>query len=158
MMIVSILMVAALISAQPRPEPPFTVFVSPSAAAEGQDPRNLLEAAEMVRKRIATRKRWFRTVPDRKDAQIVVEVESHRVEEKLTMWASTGTMRGEVEGATRYSITERHFLEARVTLLGAELSLKTSDTRKNGSLKGAASGLAIELERHCEQRYGGSPR
>jgi ribosomal protein RSM22 (predicted rRNA methylase) len=160
MTIASILALAAAIGAQPpsevpddNPERPFTVFVFASASGEAQKDRDLLRAVEVVRKRIAARKAWFRIVADPKDAQVVVEVQSHSVTERLTMWASTGTIGGQLEGATRYSITEQHFLEAKVTLLGEELSLKTFDSSKKGSLKGAASGLALELESECQKRY-----
>ncbi len=160
MTIASILvLLAALVGKQPseapddNPERPLAVFVFASATGEAQKDRDLLRAAEMVRKRVAARKAWFRTVKDRKNAQVVVEVQSHSVKERLTIWASTGAMGGQVEGATRYSITEQHFLEAKVTLRGKELSLKAFDTGKKGSLKGAASGLALELERECQKRY-----
>ena len=157
MTIAPILVLLAAVGARPpseapddRPERPLIVFVFASPTGDAKD-RDLLRAAEMVRKRIAARKTWFRTVADPKDAQVVVEVQSHSVKEKLTIWASTGAMGGQVEGATRYSITEQHFLEAKVTLRGKELSLKAFDTGKKGSLKGAASGLALELERECQK-------
>lgn len=161
MSIASILALAAAIGGKPpteapddKPERPFAVFVFASATGEAQKDQDLLRAAEVVRKRIAARKPWFRTVADSKDAQIVIEVQSHSVEERLTMWASTGAIGGQVEGATRQSITEEHFLEAKVTLPGEELSLKSFDTGKKGSLKGAASGLALQLERECQKRLG----
>lgn len=161
MRVASILAIAAALaterlSAAPDdpPETPFNVFVF-AADSSGED---LRKATEEVEKRIAARKRWFRIVEDRSEARVVVEVLSHSVEEKLTMWASTGAMRGELEGAGRHSITEEHFLEARATLDGAELRLKSFDTGKKGSLKGAASGLALELEKTCERRYGGNPK
>ncbi len=137
-------------------ERPLSVFVLAGAKGEAKEDRDLQRAAEVVRKRIAKRKSWFRTVADPKEAQVIVEVQSHSVEERLTIWASTGTMGGELEGATRHSITERHFLEAKVTLLGEEMILKAFDTGKNGSLKGAATGLALELEKECQKRYGGA--
>lgn len=161
MTIASILALAAAIGAQPssqlpdeNPERPFTVFVFTTATGEAQKDQDLLRAAEVVRKRIAARKAWFKTVADPNGAQVVVEVQSHSVEERLTIWASTGAIGGQVEGATRYSITEQHFLEAKVTIRGEELGLKSLDTSKKGSLKGAASGLALELERECQKRYG----
>ena len=161
MTIAPILVLLAVLGAQPPsetpddvPARPFSVFVFASDTGEAQKDRDLLRAAEMVRKRIAARKPWFRTVVDPKEAQIVIEVQSHSVEERLTIWASTGAIGGQVEGATRHSITEEHFLEAKVTLPGEELSLKSFDTSKRGSLKGAASGLAVELERECQKRYG----
>ncbi len=157
MLVASMLVLAAALAAggvaappDEAPETPVTVFVF--AADSGDE--DLRKAAEAVEKRIAARERWFRIVEDRGEARVVVELLSHSVQEKLTMWASTGAMRGELEGAARHSITKQHFLEAKVNLDGAELLLKSFDTGKKGSLKGAASGLALELEKRCEWRYG----
>jgi len=156
-----ILAIATAVGAEPRsqepvekPAPLFTVFVFASSTGEPKKDRELLRASDQVRKRIAARKSRFKTAAAREQAQIVVEVRAHTVEERLTIYASTGTMGGQVEGATRYAVTKQHFLEARVTLRGAEFTLRGIDTTKKGSLKGAATALAIELEKECEKRVG----
>jgi len=155
-----ILLIAATLGAQARTDepadkrqPPFTVFVFANPTDEPEKDRDLFQATEVVRKRITARKPWFRAAADPEKAEIVVEVQAHSMKESLTIYASTDTMRGQVEGATRYAITQQHFLEAKVTLRGEELSLRGVDTSRYGSLKGAASALAWELEKECQKRY-----
>lgn len=147
-----VLAAATAAGTQDNPERPLDVFVFASPTGEPQKDKDLRRAADEVRKRIASRKSWFRAAETEKDADIVVEVWEHSVKERLTIWASTDAMRGQVEGATRYSITKQHFLETRVRLQGHELSMRGIDTTKNGSLKGAATALAVELEKECEKR------
>jgi hypothetical protein len=149
-----LLAVTATGSTRSTPERPYAVFVFASPTGEPEKDKDLLRAADEVRKRISARKSWFRAAKTEKDALVTVEVREHSVTERLTMWASTDTMRGQVEGATRYSVTKQHILEAWVTLPGAELNLKGIDASKNGSLKRAATALALELEKECEQRLG----
>lgn len=146
------LAVAAAAGTGETSERPFDVFVFARPTADPQKDRDLARAADEVRKRIVSRKSWFRAAETERDADIVVEVWEHSVRERLTIWASTGTMRGQVEGATRQSITKQHFLEARVRLQGQPLSMRGIDTTKNGSLKGAATALALELEKECAKR------
>jgi hypothetical protein len=152
-----VLAVAAAAGSQEMTLRPLDVFVFASPTGEPEKDRDLVRAANEVRKRIVSRKSWFRAAETEKDADIVVEVWEHTVQERLTMWASTGTMRGQVEGAARHSITKQHFLEARVRIEGLQLSMRGIDTTKNGSLKGAATALALGLEKECEKRLA-SPR
>ena len=154
------LLIAAAVGAQARTEepsdkhqPPFTVFVFANPTGEPEKDRDLFQATAVVRKRIAARKPWFKVAAGPKAAAIVVEVQAHSLKESLTIYASTDTMRGQIQGASRYAITQHHFLDARVTLLGEELRLKGADTSRNGSLKGAASALAWELEKQCQKHY-----
>jgi hypothetical protein len=136
-----------------KPDRPFTVLVRASESGEAEKDKDLVQASEELRKQIASRRRWFRTASESESAEIVVEVEEHRVREFLTFWASTETMSGETQGVNRSSISRNHFLRAKVTLFAQELSLTGIDKKRNGSLKGAASALARELEKICRERY-----
>ena len=136
-----------------KPGWPFTVFVLANPSDEAQTTEELSRGAEELKKKIAGKKDWFRMVARMEDAEIVVEVDSHRVREHLTFWASTQTIGGETQGVTNSTISYYHSLRAKVTLLGSETQLTGMDPKRTGSVKGAASALLKELVKHCQERY-----
>ncbi len=136
-----------------KPDRPFTVFVLARPSDEAQATEELIRGTEELKKRIARNKDWFRPVPGREEAEIIVEIDAHRVREHLTFWASTETIGGETQGVTNSTISHYHSLRARVSLLGSEVQLTGTDARRSGSVKGAASNLAKELLKLCQERY-----
>jgi hypothetical protein len=147
----------ALVAREPSsktPDRPFTVFVLSAPADESQAIEDLERGAEELRKRVAKKKDWFRLAERKEDAEIVVEVEQHRVREHLTFWASTRAMGGETQGVSNSTISRYHSLRAMVVLLGTPVQLTGTDPKRTGSIKGAASALMKELLKVCQERYG----
>lgn len=136
-----------------KPDWPFTVFILANPSDEAQATEELSRGAEVLKKKIAGKKDWFQLVARMEDAEIVVEVDSHRVREHLTFWASTKTLGGETQGVTNSTISHFHSLRAKVTLLGGQTRLTGMDPKRTGSIKGAASALLKELVKHCQERY-----
>lgn len=137
-----------------KPEKPFTVFVfTEGLTNEDVDmPKVTKEVANRVNK-----KKWLDTTDDRDSADMVIEVLTHAVHEQhRTELDMRVNYRG--TGKSYYDntwLTERHRIEARVTLpTGAQRMITGADEReKGGSVKGAASHLANQLEDLCKENY-----
>ena len=138
-----------------KPDQPFMVYVFTEGLAN--DEVNMPKVTKEVAKRIAKKKKWLKVVDDRESADMLVEVLTHAVHEQhrreLDMRVNDrGT------GKNYYDnnwITERHRIQTRVTLpSGAQQMFMGADEReRGGSMKGAASHLAKQLEEYCKENY-----
>ncbi len=137
-----------------RPDQPFTVFVYTEGLKN--DDVDMPKVAKEVAKRIG-KKKWLKVVKTHDDADIVVEVLTHLVNEQHRTRIDSRVNVGGV-GKTYYDsnfVTERHRIETRVTLPDRRQKLLTGadDREQGGSMKGAASNLAGQLEDHCKENY-----
>ena len=138
-----------------KPERPFAVFVYTEGLTN--DEVDMPEVASEVAKRIDKKKRWLDVVASRDEADVVVEVMTHAVNEQhRTKIDSRVDFRG--VGKNYYDtnfVTEWHRIEARITFPdGSQRMLTGRDEReRGGSVKGAASDLAKRLEETCKENY-----
>lgn len=138
-----------------KPAQPFLVYVFTEGLTN--DSVDMPEVTEEVSKRVAKKKKWLKVVDDRTSADIVVEVLTHAKQEvhrtQLDMRVNDqGTGKNFYD---RNYLMERHRIETRVTLPNGSQELLTGvdDRKQGGSLKGAASNLADQLEDHCKDNY-----
>ena len=137
-----------------RPDQPFTVFVYTEGLKN--DDVDMPKVAKEVAKRIG-KKKWLKVVKTHDDADIVVEVMTHLVNEQhRTKIDSRVNLRGVGKNYYDYNfVTERHRIETRVNFPDRSQKLLTGadDREQGGSMKGAASNLASQLEEHCKENY-----
>lgn len=138
-----------------KPEQPFTVYVFTEGLTN--EDVDMPKVAEEVAKRIGSKKNWLKVVDEREGADFVVEVLTHLVSEQHRRELD---MRVDFRGTGKsyYDnnwITERHRIEARVTLpTRAQKILTGADEReRGGSVKGAANHLAEQLEDYSKENY-----
>ena len=138
-----------------KPDQPFLVFVYTEGLIN--EDVDMPRVAEEVSQRIAKKKKWLKVVEGRGGADIVVEVLTHLVSEQhRTVLDMRVNDRG--TGKHYYDksfVTERHRIETRITLPnGTQKSFTGADERdRGGSVKGAASDLARQIEDHCKEHY-----
>jgi hypothetical protein len=151
-------------SPQERPDEPkerLTVFVFTEQVDDETTPKGkfpIRRVTDEVRKRVRDRKKWFVTSERREGADVLVEVMRHTVEERMrTRMEYRVNESGNGKQLVDVTWTEeQHFIEARVALAGGFQTLvEGRDVREQGgSLKGAASDLAVKLEELCRERQG----
>ena len=138
-----------------NPDKPFTVYLFTDGLTN--EDVDMPRVTEEVSKRVAKNKKWFKVVDEREGADFVIEMLTHAVQEQHRRELD---MRVDLQGTGKnyYDnnwITERHHIESRVTLpSGAQKMFTGADDReKGGSLKGAATNLANQLETYCKENY-----
>jgi tetratricopeptide (TPR) repeat protein len=147
-----------------RPSERFTVYVemapgftsTPGGASAG---RVLRSVSDKLKKR----RNWFFVSQDSARAEVRVEVLGHRVrrEHRTTLESRIRhSAEREVDdiAAAEYVdinyLSERHYLQARVTFLGAARAFAGHDGSERGaSLEGAADHLAKEIEKQVKESY-----
>ncbi len=138
-----------------KPEQPFTIYVFTQGLTN--ESVDMPKVTEEVSKRVAKKKKWLKVVDNRESADLVVEILTHIVNEvhvrELDMRVNDQGV-----GKNYYDknyLSERHRIESRITLpSGGQTMLTGVDDRKQGgSVKGAASNLAEQLEDHCKEHY-----
>lgn len=142
-----------------NPDAPFAVFLSVGASANQRN--HLQPVTDEIANRVAKKKKWLKVVENRDDADIVVEVLAHLVDEQehVRLDLGRGSGGGDVNIHNNrnwvYWVSERHRIETRVTLpSGAQKMFTGADERERGaSMKGAASNLVNELEDYCKENY-----
>lgn len=138
-----------------KPEQPFTVYVfTVGLANESVD---MPKVTDEVSKRIAKKKKWLKVVDDRDSADIVIEVLTH-IKNEVHVRELDMRVNDQGTGKNFYDknyLSERHRIESRVTFpSGGQTMITGVDERKQGgSVKGAASNLAAQLEDHCKEHY-----
>lgn len=153
-------LVCAPVAAQQRqppdePEQPFKVFIYTEGLTN--EHVNMPKVAEQVAERIGKKDDWLEVVNARDDADIVVEVLTHAVHERHRTRLeprvnATGVGKSWVD---ENFVTEEHVIESRVNFPdGTQRLIRGIDDRdRGGSVKGAASKLADDLEDHCKENY-----
>ena len=138
-----------------KPDRPFLVFVYTEGLAN--EDVDMPRVTEEVSKRIAKKKKWLKVVESRDRANIVVEVLTHLVHEQSRTILD---YRVDDQGVGKHLyentyVSERHRIETRITLPNGTQKLFTgADERdQGGSVKGAASDLAKQIEDHCKENY-----
>jgi len=138
-----------------KPDQPFLAFVYTEGLTN--EDVDMPGVAEEVSKRIAKKKKWLKVVDSRDGADIVMEVLTHIVNEQSR---TVLDMRVNDQGVGKnyYEntfISERHRIETRITLPDGTQKVFTGvDERdRGGSVKGAASNLASQLEDYCKEHY-----
>ena len=141
-----------------KPVSPFAVFLFVKEAANQEI--DLQPVSDEVANRVAKKKKWLKVVDNRDDADIVVEVLTHRIDEQEHRRLDLRVDRsGDVNVYDHknwvYWVSDRHRIETRVTLpSGAQKMFTGEDGReRGGSLGGAASDLAEQLEDFCKKNY-----
>ena len=152
--------------AQPDRSPPkepderFTVYIRVDEKAS-TEAYPLTKIAKEVVKRVKKRKKWVLVAESPDEAEVVLDVRRHRVrQEQVDVHAarlrlsSISLDQERVDLVDMNYISESHYLQASVRVLGTEHTLVGYDgRRKNTSLKGAASKLAEELEQYLKDNY-----
>jgi hypothetical protein len=138
-----------------KPEQPFTIYVFTQGLAN--ESVDMPQVTDEVSKRVAKKKKWLKLVDDRESADLVVEVLTHIVNEVHVRELDT-RVNDQGVGKNFYDrnyLSERHRIETRITLpSGGQTMITGVDERKQGgSVKGAASNLAEQLENHCKEHY-----
>ena len=137
---------------------PFAVFLfARETPNQGID---LRAVTDEVANRVAKKKKWLKVVDNRDDADIVVEVLAHLMaDEEHRRLDLRRAGRGDVNMYNNrnwvYWVSERHRIETRVTLPGGAQKMLTGEDghERGGSLEGAASDLAEQLEDYCKVNY-----
>ena len=137
---------------------PFAVFVLVKEAPNQEI--DLRAVTDEVANRVAKKKKWLKVVDNRDDADIVVEVLAHLMAEeehrRLDLRrAGSGDVNMYNNRNWVYWVSERHRIETRVTLPSGAQKMFTGvdEHERGGSMKGAASNLANELEDYCKENY-----
>jgi len=146
-----------------RPAERFTVYVEIApefASTSGESNEGVLAS---VSKRIKKRKNWLFLTEDPDKAEVRVQILGHRVrEEHVTSITSRVRDRPRlrddagppVDYVDENYVSERHYLQAGVTVLGRVRMLAGHDGRKKGaSLDRAAAALAQNLEEYLKESY-----
>ncbi|GMR22268.1 MAG: hypothetical protein BMS9Abin37_0605 [Acidobacteriota bacterium] len=141
-----------------KPDSPFAVFLLAKEAVNEEI--DLQTVTDELANRVAKKKTWLKVVDKRDEADIVVEVLAHLVTEeehrRLDLRVDTsGDIKVYEHKNWVYWISDRHRIEIRVTLpSGAQKMLTGEDGReRGGSLAGAASNVAEQLEDLCKKNY-----
>ena len=137
-----------------KPDQQFLVFVYTEGLAN--EDVDMPRVTEEVSKRIAKKKKWLKVIDSRDRANIVVEVLTHLVhEQSRTILDYRVDDQGVGKHLYEYTyISEWHRIETRITLPdGTQKLLTGADEREKGSVKGAASNFAKQLEDHCKENY-----
>jgi len=146
-----------------RPNEQFTVFAE-AAPGFASTPRESIKAVlEEVADGIKGRKRWLLLTNDPGKAEVIVRVLSYRVrQEHVTTLETRVRDRARREegdiAAVEYVdvnyLSERHYLQASVNVLGLGRAIVGHDGRKKGaSLDRAAATLARNLEEYLKEKY-----
>ncbi|MFQ5792320.1 MAG: hypothetical protein ACE5JI_17770 [Acidobacteriota bacterium] len=139
-----------------KPNEAFTVFVYADPRGSEKIKKRIFNATEELKKRIRKKKDWFLLSGSKDKAEIVVEVLQHLISEQFVNKLDTRVSRGGVskEWVDVNYLSARHYVEARVTLLGHQMMLKGADERKRGgNMKRAVKDLAKQLEKYCKEHY-----
>ncbi len=138
-----------------KPDQPFKVFVFTEGLTN--EDVNMPAVSKEVAKRIGKKKKWLKVVDSRDEADIVVEVLTHAVHEQHRTRLESRVNVGGVGKSwiDNNFLTESHYIETRVDFPdGTQQLLRGVDEReRGGSLKGAASRLAKNLEERCKENY-----
>ena len=131
-----------------RPEEVFLVYVYTEGLVN--EDVDMPRAANEVSKRISKKKKWLKVVDSRERASIVVEVLTHIVDEQSRTLLD---YRVDDQGIGKHLyedtfVSTRHRIEARVTFPDGTQKIFTGEDKRDrgGSIKGAASSLANQLE------------
>jgi len=138
-----------------EPEQRFKVFVFTEGLTN--EHVNMPKVSEEVAERIGKKDDWLEVVDTRDDADIVVEVLTHAVHERHRTRLeprvnASGVGKSWVD---ENFVTEAHVIESRINFPdGTQRLIRGIDERdRGGSIKGAASNLAEDLEEHCKENY-----
>lgn len=145
-----------------EPEQPFAIYVFTEEPGDPDDGGSLGRTAEEVAKKIRDRKKWFRTVETREEADIVVEVLDQATTESTRQTyqhrrEDTGGGPSSKDGATTQlgafaDIRESHTLLTRVYVpKGNPLEMRV-DVEGHGP-RDAAKPFAIRLEKFVRRNY-----
>ena len=140
----------------PRPEKPFSVFVTSSAKGDPKAVAAVLEGQAELEKRLRKEDEWFRLVATEDEAEITVDLFAYWVHEEMrSHWE---TRAGGPGGATHdievNQVERHHNLQSYVTILGDPREMTGAEINKDGGgPKGAAKDLMEQLKRHCRDHY-----
>jgi len=145
-----------------KPAERFTVYLFADEGAPEAE-RSMPQVVREVAKAIRKRKNWLLVTSNREKAEVFVRLLGHRVREDYT---TTLTKRGRfrlvsgpdgeipIDYLDSNFISEQHYIQASVEVLGYSLLLAGHDGRQGGaSLNGAAAALARKLEDFLSENH-----
>jgi tetratricopeptide (TPR) repeat protein len=140
-----------------RPAEPFTVHVEAGRELNAST-ESIAELLTQVKAGIGKRKSWILLSDSPDEAEVFVEVLSHRVrQEHRTALAIRRGSRDQLQAVDLVDenyFSERHYLRARVRAIGLTREIVGHDGKEKGaSLKRASSQLAEELEEFLKANY-----
>ena len=138
-----------------RPNKVFLVYVYTDGLVNEEV--DMPRAANEVSKRIGKKKKWLKVIDNRESADVVVEVLTHAVSEQSRTLLD---YRVDDQGIGKHLyedtfVSIRHRIETRVSFPDGTQKLFTGEDKRDrgGSIKGAASSLANQLEDYCKDNY-----
>lgn len=154
--LVAVSSVLARAQAPPKnPEQPFKVFVFTKALSDPDDGNSVARTAKEVGKKLEDRKKWFRLVSERDEADIVVEV-LDQTESRRTVGTYTprpdNTAPGDPQITNIYGVGRSYLLETRVFVSKAE-PFDMNVTADGNRPRDSAKPFAQQLHTFCRLNY-----
>ena len=138
-----------------QPEEPFSYLVKTDPTGEKKAVKNVRDAAKELDKKLNKDKKWFRQVDNEADAEIVLDVMAHWVDERS--YTRTETRYSVVYGNQLDDVNimeEQHHVEALVSVFGVAKRMEGVEPYDaGGNAKNAAGNLAEYVQRYVRENY-----